>query len=97
MAFIKVEEFVQDPNEKLDYGFDWTKPLATDTISASTWVVPVGVTQSVTPPPSFDDTTTRIYLEGGTPNTNYTLVNRITTTVGRIFEASFTLQVRDSD
>ena len=52
MAVILLETFVKDPDEKLDYGFDWANALGSDTISASTWVVPSGITQSSTPPPS---------------------------------------------
>ena len=66
------------------------------TISASAWVVPTGLTEVSSPPASHDDTSTTIWLEGGTANTDYTLVNRITTAATRIFEASFRVSVRDT-
>ena len=94
MAVILVETYLKDPDEKLDYGFDWSNALGTDTISASAWVVPTGITESSSPAPSFDDTTTTIWLEGGTANQDYTIINRITTAGLRIFEASFRVSVR---
>ena len=100
MAVIKVETYIHDPDEKLDYGFDWSKPLAVDTpadtITASTWIVPSGITQSGSPAPSFDDTTTTIWLEGGTANQDYIIINRITTAATRKFEASFVVSVRST-
>ena len=98
MAVIKVETYIQDPDEKLDYGFDWSKPLAVDTpadtITASVWVLPTGITQSSSPAPSFDNSTTTIWLEGGTDNQNYTIINQITTAATRKMEASFVVSVR---
>src|SRR5207237_8913736 len=32
----------KDPNADLDYQFDWTAWLGTDTISTSTWSAPIG-------------------------------------------------------
>lgn len=96
MAVILVETYQKDPDEKLDYGFDWSNALDSDTISDSTWVVPTGITQSSSPAPTFDNTTTTIWLEAGSANQDYTIINRITTAGGRIFEASFSVSVRSS-
>ena len=90
----------KDPDEKKDYGFDWSawldSVLPTDTIASSAWVLPAGITQS-TPVPSNDATTTTIWLTGGTAGANYTVVNRITTTAGRIAEATFRIVCKVSD
>jgi hypothetical protein len=93
---ILVETYSKDPDEKLDYGFDWEQALDGDTIAASAWTVPTGITQSTSPVPTFNDTTTTIWLEAGTAGEKYIIVNRITTAAGRIFEASFRVSVRSS-
>ncbi len=73
----------KDPGEKLDYSMDWTAWLAGDTIAASSWTVPAGITQT-TPDPSFTATTTTIWLAGGTVGKTYELTNTVTTAGGRI-------------
>lgn len=94
------QTFVKDPDEKLDYGFNWAGILPSgDTITASTWVLDMGITQSASPPPTFDDTTTTIWLEGGSDNEDYNVINRITTASvpPRVFEGIFKVLVRSSD
>lgn len=80
----------KDPDEVLDYRIDWSGRLDGDTISASTWAVPVGITQD-----SASNTTTSatIWLSGGTSGEQYTLTNRVTTTGGRTLEQKITLRV----
>jgi len=81
----------KDPDEVLDYVVDWTKPLAGDVISTSTWTVPTGVSKGVD---MFDDSTTTIWLSGGSAGENYALINRITTAAGRTREQTCTLKCR---
>jgi len=84
---------IKDPNAVLDYSIDWSTWLATsETISASSWTVPTGITQT-TPAPSFTNTVTTIWLLGGTAGTTYTLTNHITTNQGRQDDRSITIQV----
>lgn len=80
----------KDPDEVLDYRIDWSGRLDGDTISASTWVVPIGITQD-----SASNTTTSatIWLSGGTSGEQYTLTNRVTTNGGRTLEQKITLRV----
>jgi hypothetical protein len=68
-----------------DYGFDWydTDPdsggpylAADETITASTWTVPAGLTKLGD---SFGDTTTSVSLSGGTAGETYTVINEIVT------------------
>lgn len=81
----------KDPDEILDYTIDWPEDrIGTDTISASTWIVPVGITQNSA---SFTDTSTTIWLSGGTEGERYDLVNRITTSGGRTVEQTISLKV----
>jgi len=84
---------IKDPNAVLDYSIDWSTWLATsETITASSWTVPTGITQT-TPAPSFTNTITTIWLLGGTVGTTYTLTNHITTNQGRQDDRSITIQV----
>jgi len=89
-----MSNYVHDPNSVLDYTIDWTDWLAaSETISASTWAVPAGITQT-TPAPSFTNTGTTIWLTGGTLLTSYSVTNHITTNQGRQQDQTITLAVR---
>lgn len=91
----KSRTFRKDPDAKLDYGIDWNTDgyLATgETISASTWTVPTGITEVSS---EFSGTVTKIWLSGGTAGETYTIANRITTTAGRIDERSFDIVVEE--
>lgn len=81
----------KDPDETLDYTLDWSRWLSTDTIQASTWAVPDGLTEDAS---SHGDDTATVWLSGGTVGTAYTLVNTITTTGGRVAERSVSLRIR---
>lgn len=72
-----------DPNAKLDYAVDWAAWLQSgETITASTWTVPTGITQT-TPAPSFSGTAATVWLTGGTVGEHYMVTNHITTSMGR--------------
>lgn len=85
----------KDPDSKLDYGINWLSWLDGDTISASTWIVPAGITKDPVLADDFTATTTRIWLTGGTAGTTYELTNRITTAAGRIQDHSVKVKVKD--
>lgn len=81
-----VATFRKDPDAKLPYTIDWSDWLeSAETISASTWTVPSGITKDSD---TFGDTSTRIWLTGGTAGTKYTLTNTITVSSGKIDERS---------
>ena len=85
----------KDPSAVLDFGFDWTAEgwLATgETITASTWSVPTGLTVASTP---FSTTQTVVWLSGGTAGTDYVITNHIVTSQGRTDERSMTIWVRN--
>lgn len=88
-----MRSFVKDPQATLDYSIDWGPWLVADTITASTWVADSGIT-IVPASETFDDTTTRLFLSGGTAGQNYVLTNTITTTGSRIDERSIQINVR---
>jgi hypothetical protein len=79
------------PDEKLDYLVDWSDELATgETIATSAWDVPAGLTGS---DETNDDTSTLIFLAGGTAGTEYLVTNTITTSRGVINEHYLTIHV----
>lgn len=83
--------FEKDPDEVLDYVRDWATDLAGDTIATSVWVVPAGITKNSD---SHTTTTATIWLQGGTLDTDYALVNRITTAGGRTFDKTLRILIR---
>lgn len=89
MAFLAWPD--KDPDEVLDYNIDWSDRLVSDTILTSTWVVPAGITEDST---ENTTTTTTIWLSGGTLNTKYSLVNRITTAGGRTMDQTVTIRIK---
>ena len=80
--------FIKDPDATLDYIIDWSDWLGTDTISASTWTVPGGITKESD---SNTTTTSTIWLSGGAMGTIYEVINHITTLGGR--ENDHTLKI----
>lgn len=82
----------KDPDAVLDYSLDWTAWLDDDTIEDSSFTVPSGITkQSET----FDDTTTTVWLSGGTAGQIYTVINRIRTLGGRIDDRTIQIRVTE--
>ena len=87
------QTFRKDPHSNLDYGFDWSDYLVTDeTISASVWTIPSGLAEGTK---QLADTSTKIWISGGTVGTTYTVANKVTTSDGRIDERSFDIVVEN--
>lgn len=85
--------FIKDPDAVLDYGFDWSDWLDSDTISTSDWIIsPAGLTEDSA---STTTTETTIWLSGGTIDVVYTVTNRIVTAGGRTEDRSFTLRMSE--
>lgn len=80
----------KDPDDRLDYSVDWSEWLEGDTIASSTWHVDSGLTVVSD---AFSTTVTTVLVSGGTANTEYKLVNRITTAGGLVKETSFKIRV----
>lgn len=88
------QTFLKDPAERQDYQVDWADYLADgETIAASAWAVPTGITQYGSA--SNTGTTATIWLEGGTHGEEYLASNLVTTTSGRKAERSIKLLVRE--
>lgn len=82
----------KDPDEVLDYLVDWSARLSVgDAIASSTWIVPAGIVKDSD---SFNDTTTTIWLSGGTVGTTYDITNRITTDGARVMDQTMRLKLK---
>lgn len=93
---IQTPFYIKDPDAKLDYLEDWGPWLALrpgDTIDTSTWDVPTGLTKTAA---SSTDTTTTVWVEGGTVGETYVVTNHVVTAQGRINDQSikFLIQQR---
>jgi hypothetical protein len=86
------QPFIRDPSDVDDYLINWAPWLGTDTISASSWTVPTGLTKDSD---TKTTTTATIWLSGGTAKTEYRVANKITTAGGRTKERSFTVLVEN--
>lgn len=84
------QAFVKDPDAILDYKVDWATWLGSDTISAVTWTVPTGITQTAV---SNTTTAVTIWLRGGTVGTTYEVACKITTAGGRTDERTIEISV----
>ncbi len=82
----------KDPDEVKDYGLLWASLLGTDTINTSTWTVPAGITKDSD---SMTDTTTTVWLSGGTAGDSYFLLNRIMTAGGRTYDRTVKLKMKN--
>ena len=83
-------QYTKGPGDRLDYTIAWSKWLAGDQITASTWTVPAGAAVAGS---SFTETTTTAWIEGGTVGASYRVVNRITTAAGRIVERTIVIKI----
>lgn len=87
----------KDPEELLDYGFDWgTRRLEdSETIVTSVWEVVEGtVSKAASPAESNSAGVTKVWLEGGELGETCIITNTITTSTGRIREWSAKLKIK---
>ena len=80
----------KDPQAILDYGFRYSGWLGIDTITASTWTVPTGLTKVSD---SFTATTATIWLSGGAISEQYQVVNKIVTVGQRTDERTLVVNI----
>jgi hypothetical protein len=99
----------KDPDEVLDYSIDWSRFLASATISSVTWYVndasnaktlltatgTVNTLSSTAQTISSDNKTATIYLANGTNNVQYQLYCQITDNTGNTAERTVKIKVRD--
>lgn len=85
-------DYFQDPNETLDYEFNFAAELGTDTISTVDYVLPDGMTEGSS---SNTTTTATVFLSGGTAGSTYRVTCRITTAGGRTHDKTIVILVGD--
>lgn len=83
-------DFQKDPDDVLDYSFDWSQWLATnETISTFTALPSPGITVNST---SNTVSITTVWLSGGTAGTPYTVTHRIVTNQSRTVDRTMTIR-----
>lgn len=86
--------FTKDPDDVLDYSFDWTSWLGgSDTITGFTAIASPGITVQSS---SFTTVVTIVWLSGGTSGIPYTVTHRITTALGRTKDLTMTFRVTEN-
>jgi hypothetical protein len=85
---------VKDPQARLDYKFDWTDWLGSDTIASSSFSFSSGAGIAIDSQ-SHDDTSATVWLTGGTAGMSATVTCHITTSFNRQDDRSFTVIVQD--
>lgn len=84
--------FIHDPDAVLDYIWDWTAWLDSDTISTATTTADTGITVDST---TNTTTTATVTLSGGTAGENYDVTVHITTAAGLEDDRTIRIQVRE--
>jgi hypothetical protein len=83
----------KDPDDELDYVFDWSDWLETgETLTTCTWSTPTGITQD---DDDIGATTATVWLSGGTVGETYTVGCLVTTSMGRSCERSCRILVAE--
>lgn len=80
----------KDPAESLSYDLDWTAWLDGDTITASAWDVPAGLTLAGS---SSTGTAATAVLSGGTLGAFHAVSNLIETAAGRRTKRTFVVRL----
>ena len=88
----EANEFTKDSNAVLDYIWDWSDWLGSDTISSSSVTVQTGLTADSD---SNTTTTATVWLSGGTPGEDYEVTNRIVTAGARTEDRTIIIMVRE--
>ena len=78
------------PGDTLDHRVNWAPMLEGDTITASTWTVPAGLTKTSD---SSTTTTTTVWIAGGQAGQTYGPINTVTTAGGRVIARTIELSV----
>lgn len=89
-----MKSFIKDPDATLDYSFDWSLWLASDSIIASVWSINQSGLSIIPASESFDATSTTLFLTGGADGEKYEVTNTITTNASRTDERSILIRIR---
>jgi hypothetical protein len=85
--------FTKDPNDVLDYRWNWVNWLIDgDTIATSTMIPEPGI---VVDSDDHDDTSAWVWLSGGTTGQTVRVTNRVTTAQGRTIDRTAAFHIRE--
>ena len=84
--------FVKDPDAVLDYEWDWSAWLGTDTIASHTVTASAGLTVDST---EATDTAVTVWLSGGTVGQTYSVTCHVVTAAGREDDRTVTVTVME--
>ncbi len=87
-----VAVFRKDPSAVLDYTEDWTRWLGDDTLLSVSWSVPVGIVNAGN---YSSQSTTTIWLSGGTAGISYLVTCQVSTVGGRTDQRTIQVDVED--
>lgn len=91
---MSLQTFSKDPDERLDFDFDFERWLPEgDTVQSAVSVLEN--TTAVIDETDVSSTAVKVWISGGTHTDNGTLTVRATTTQGRVKEACAKLKVRN--
>lgn len=85
-------DYSKDPNETIDFAFNWKPKLDGDTISTASFVLPDGLTSVST---SNTTTTATIFVSGGSEGSTYRITSRVVTAGGRTMDWTAYVLVRE--
>lgn len=85
---MNIGTYHKHPDAVVDVKFTWADHLGEDTISSSSWTVQDGLTADSD---TNDDTTTTLWLSGGTHGQTYICENTVETAGGRTEIASLSV------
>lgn len=88
-----VAVYIKDPDATLDYSIDWTDWLNGDTIASMEYLADTGITVE-TAMCTETDTSSFLWLSGGTLGETYDVVCRITTAAGRIDDRTLRFKIK---
>lgn len=89
-----INRIVKDPQARLDYKFDWSEWLGSDTIATATFSVESGAGVTIATS-SNDDTSATVWLTGGTAGMSATVTCHITTSINRQDDRSFIVVIEE--
>lgn len=85
-------DYTKDPNDTIDFAFNWKPRLDGDTIDTATFVLPDGLTSVST---SNTTTTATIFVSGGSEGQTYRITSRVVTAGGRTMDWTIYVLARE--
>lgn len=90
-----LKRFLKDPSDVADFGIRWVLEDG-EQLTSSTWAEsPAGAITIDSESFNALESTSIVWLSGGTENTSVILTNTVTTTGGRTLERSILVKVRE--